>query len=60
MIAVLSVYLGVGITLTAIARKYIDSPWKRAITGALAWPSFPVLIARSRIRHNRKKKVVSP
>lgn len=56
MIVVLTVWAVVGASITLGARRGLDSPWPRAIGVGFIWPTYPALIAISRIRYGLRRR----
>lgn len=52
---VLAIWGGVGAVIAAGARLALRSPWLRAISGGIIWPTYPFLIAGSLVRYKVRR-----
>lgn len=59
MTTFLVIWIGIGASITAVAKRYLGATWHRAIGGGLIWPTYPALIGISRIRYGRRRRSLS-
>lgn len=56
MTTLLVIWVGVGTAIAAGARRWLKSSWARAIGGGFTWPTWPFLIAGSRIKYGLSRR----
>lgn len=56
MTIILGIWLGVGTVIAGVARKFLGSPWLRAVGGGFIWPTYLPLIAGSWLRYKHQRR----
>ncbi len=56
MMTLLVIWIGIGASIAAMAKKYFGASWRRAIGGGFIWPTYPALIGISRFRYGRRRR----